>query len=127
MLPKTKISMEDQNDNGKFSKQLRKMKPYLAILSLQFGYSGMYIITMVSFKHGMSHWILSVYRHVVAAIIITPFAFVLERYLSLFFLSILKSLFVNVELAIKKITLISNLDVFNTQPRWIFLFICNLC
>ncbi|XP_058787656.1 WAT1-related protein At4g08300-like [Vicia villosa] len=73
--------MEDQNaiekvNNGSL---LRKMKPYLAILSLQFGYSGMYIITMVSFKHGMSHWILSVYRHVVAAIIIIPFALVLER------------------------------------------------
>jgi len=74
--------MEDQNGGGKLSQGLRKLKPYLAILSLQFGYSGMYIITMVSFKHGMSHWILSVYRHVVAAIIIVPFALVLERYLS---------------------------------------------
>lgn len=71
--------MEDQNGNSKLSQGLRKLKPYLAILSLQFGYSGMYIITMVSFKHGMSHWILSVYRHVVAAIIIVPFALVLER------------------------------------------------
>ncbi|XP_027942420.1 WAT1-related protein At4g08300 [Vigna unguiculata] len=71
--------MEDQNGGGKMSQGLRKLKPYLAILSLQFGYSGMYIITMVSFKHGMSHWILSVYRHVVAAIIIVPFALVLER------------------------------------------------
>ncbi|KAK2388168.1 nodulin MtN21 /EamA transporter family protein [Trifolium repens] len=73
--------MEDQNVNSKLSNGVlfRKLKPYLAILSLQFGYSGMYIITMVSFKHGMSHWILSVYRHVVAAIIITPFALVLER------------------------------------------------
>lgn len=75
--------MEDQNGSGKLSQGLRKVKPYLAILSLQFGYSGMYIITMVSFKHGMSHWILSVYRHVVAAIIIVPFALVLERYISL--------------------------------------------
>ncbi|BAT78627.1 hypothetical protein VIGAN_02133000 [Vigna angularis var. angularis] len=71
--------MEDQNGGAKMSQGLRKLKPYLAILSLQFGYSGMYIITMVSFKHGMSHWILSVYRHVVAAIIIVPFALVLER------------------------------------------------
>jgi hypothetical protein len=77
------VKMEDQNVNSKLSNGVlfRKLKPYLAILSLQFGYSGMYIITMVSFKHGMSHWILSVYRHVVAAIIITPFALVLERYL----------------------------------------------
>ncbi|XP_061363748.1 WAT1-related protein At4g08300-like [Gastrolobium bilobum] len=71
--------MEDQNVSGKLSKGLRKLKPYLAMVSLQFGYSGMYVITMVSFKHGMSHWILSVYRHVVAALLITPFALVLER------------------------------------------------
>ncbi|XP_028774980.1 WAT1-related protein At4g08300-like [Neltuma alba] len=61
------------------SEVMRKVKPYLAIISLQFGYSGMYVITMVSFKHGMSHWVLSVYRHVVALLIIAPFALVLER------------------------------------------------
>lgn len=71
--------MEEQN--GSKMGFLHKVKPYLAIVSLQFGYSGMYVITMVSFKHGMSHWILSVYRHVVALIIIAPFAFVLERYI----------------------------------------------
>ncbi|KAL1309906.1 hypothetical protein HN51_052639 [Arachis hypogaea] len=71
--------MEEQNGGGKWSEGFHRLKPYLAIISLQFGYSGMYIITMVSFKHGMSHWILSVYRHVVAAVIITPFALVLEK------------------------------------------------
>ncbi|EXB44371.1 Auxin-induced protein 5NG4 [Morus notabilis] len=55
------------------------MKPYLAMVSLQFGYAGMYIISMVSFKHGMSHFVLSVYRHVVAFLIMAPFAIVLER------------------------------------------------
>ncbi|KAE9605865.1 hypothetical protein Lal_00024551 [Lupinus albus] len=69
---------EDQNSGGRLS-MFRKIKPYLAMVSLQFGYAGMYIITMVSFKHGMSHWVLSVYRHVVATIIMAPFALVLER------------------------------------------------
>ncbi|XP_015867099.1 WAT1-related protein At4g08300 [Ziziphus jujuba] len=64
---------------GTFSKVMNKMKPYLAMVSLQFGYSGMYIISMVSFKHGMSHYVLSVYRHVVALVLIAPFALVLER------------------------------------------------
>ncbi|MED6221964.1 hypothetical protein PIB30_059854 [Stylosanthes scabra] len=68
--------MQDQNGIGKV---LKKVKPYLAMVSLQFGYSGMYVITMVSFKHGMSHWVLSVYRHVIATLIMAPFAFVLER------------------------------------------------
>ncbi|OIW02429.1 hypothetical protein TanjilG_05022 [Lupinus angustifolius] len=68
----------DQNSGGELS-MFRKLKPYLAMVSLQFGYAGMYIITMVSFKHGMSHWVLSVYRHVVATLIMAPFALVLER------------------------------------------------
>ncbi|KAI4337801.1 hypothetical protein L6164_016176 [Bauhinia variegata] len=71
--------MEDQISGNKFNKWLRQLKPYLAMVSLQFGYSGMYVITMVSFKHGMSHWVLSTYRHVVALILIAPFALVLER------------------------------------------------
>ncbi|KAJ8762968.1 hypothetical protein K2173_023097 [Erythroxylum novogranatense] len=58
---------------------LKTIKPYVAIISLQFGYAGMYIVTMVSFKHGMSHYVLSVYRHVAATLIIAPFALVLER------------------------------------------------
>uniref|UniRef100_A0A1J3C6N1 WAT1-related protein n=1 Tax=Noccaea caerulescens TaxID=107243 RepID=A0A1J3C6N1_NOCCA len=56
-----------------------KLKPIIAIISLQFGYAGMYIITMVSFKHGMNHWILATYRHVVATIVMAPFALILER------------------------------------------------
>ncbi|KAF1863871.1 hypothetical protein Lal_00030993 [Lupinus albus] len=68
---------EDQNGGDRLS-MFHKVKPYLAMVSLQFGYAGMYIITMISFKHGMSHWILSVYRHVVATLIMAPFALVLE-------------------------------------------------
>ncbi|XP_047342224.1 WAT1-related protein At1g21890-like [Impatiens glandulifera] len=56
-----------------------KAKPYLGIISLQFGYAGMYIITMVSLKKGMSHYILVVYRHLVATLVIAPFALFLER------------------------------------------------
>lgn len=58
---------------------LYTVKPYLAIISLQFGYAGMYIISLVSLKGGMSHFILVVYRHAVATLAIAPFALVLER------------------------------------------------
>lgn len=58
---------------------LIKIRPYLAMVSLQFGYAGMYIITMVSLKGGMSHWVLVVYRHIVATLAVAPFALVLER------------------------------------------------
>ncbi|XP_050943492.1 WAT1-related protein At1g21890-like isoform X2 [Cucumis melo] len=58
---------------------IQKIKPYLAMVSLQFGYAGMYIITMLCLKKGMNHYVLAVYRHVVATIVIVPFAIVLER------------------------------------------------
>ncbi|KAG9135132.1 hypothetical protein Leryth_011608 [Lithospermum erythrorhizon] len=61
------------------SQMLNKLKPYLAIISLQFGYAGMYIVTMVSLKGGMSHWILVVYRHAAAILAVAPFALILER------------------------------------------------
>ena len=74
--------MGNQTPCEKLYLGLKKVKPYLAMVSLQFGYAGMYIITMVSLKHGMSHYILAVYRHVVATIVIAPFALVLERSIS---------------------------------------------
>lgn len=71
--------MAEQSNCAALSLVLIKIRPYLAMVSLQFGYAGMYIITMLSFKSGMSHWILVVYRHLVATIAIAPFALVFER------------------------------------------------
>ncbi|PPD70644.1 hypothetical protein GOBAR_DD32481 [Gossypium barbadense] len=72
--------MGDQTSSASaLSDVLNKAKPYLAIISLQFGYAGMYILSTICMKHGMSNFILATYRHVVATIVIAPFAFVLER------------------------------------------------
>jgi hypothetical protein len=60
-----------------------KAKPYIAMICLQFGYAGMNAITKVSLNHGMSHYVLVVYRHAFATISIAPFALFLERYSSL--------------------------------------------
>ncbi|GFS33401.1 nodulin MtN21 /EamA-like transporter family protein [Actinidia rufa] len=49
------------------------------MISLQFGYAGMNIITKVSLNRGMSHYVLVVYRHAFATAVIAPFALVLER------------------------------------------------
>ncbi|KAG4947272.1 hypothetical protein AAZX31_15G213700 [Glycine max] len=54
-------------------------KPYLAMISLQFGYAGMNIITKVSLNQGMSHYVLVVYRHAFATAVIAPFAIIFER------------------------------------------------
>ncbi|KAL9234671.1 hypothetical protein vseg_009516 [Gypsophila vaccaria] len=58
---------------------ITNVKAYLAIISLQFGYSGMYIITAVCLKNGMNHFVLSVYRHIFATFAILPFAILFER------------------------------------------------
>ncbi|XAR62792.1 hypothetical protein NMG60_11017672 [Bertholletia excelsa] len=58
---------------------LNKVKPYLAMVSLQLGYAGLYITAMVSLKRGMSHYTFVVYRHAAATLFIAPFALVLER------------------------------------------------
>ncbi|KAI4384607.1 hypothetical protein MLD38_002733 [Melastoma candidum] len=58
---------------------LEGSKPYFAMISLQFGYAGMNIITKVSLNHGMSHYVLVVYRHAIATAVIAPFALVFER------------------------------------------------
>ncbi|MBA0877997.1 hypothetical protein Goshw_029303, partial [Gossypium schwendimanii] len=72
--------MGDQTSGAAASSNvLNKAKPYLAIISLQFGYAGMYILSTICMKHGMSNFILATYRHVVATIVIAPFAFFLER------------------------------------------------
>ncbi|KAE9459688.1 hypothetical protein C3L33_08405, partial [Rhododendron williamsianum] len=58
---------------------LNNCKPYFAMISLQFGYAGMNIITKVSLNRGMSHYVLVVYRHAIATAVIAPFAIFLER------------------------------------------------
>ncbi|GLT76430.1 hypothetical protein SLA2020_480880 [Shorea laevis] len=58
---------------------LENSKPYFAMISLQFGYAGMNIITKKSLNGGMSHFVLVVYRHAIATAVIAPFAFIFER------------------------------------------------
>ncbi|KQK06283.1 WAT1-related protein At5g07050 [Brachypodium distachyon] len=61
------------------SSWMQRCKPYVAMISLQFGYAGMNVITKVSLNHGMSHYVLVVYRHAFATLSIAPFALFLER------------------------------------------------
>ncbi|KAK9122623.1 hypothetical protein Sjap_012225 [Stephania japonica] len=68
--------MESQGHASNF---FYRFKPYIAMISLQFGYAGMNITTKVSLNRGMSHYVLVVYRHAFATIAIAPFAIILER------------------------------------------------
>ncbi|XAR63564.1 hypothetical protein NMG60_11023538 [Bertholletia excelsa] len=64
---------------GRIKSLMNKSKPYLAMISLQFGYAGLNLISKVSLTGGMSNYVLVVYRHVIATIVIAPFAIFLER------------------------------------------------
>jgi hypothetical protein len=47
---------------------------------LQVGFAGMYIVAVSSLKGGMSHFVLVVYRNIVATVVMAPFALYFERY-----------------------------------------------
>ncbi|GLJ53365.1 hypothetical protein SUGI_1137800 [Cryptomeria japonica] len=64
---------------GKWMDLFETSKPYIGMTWLQFGYAGMDIITKVALNQGMSHFVLVVYRHAVATVVLAPFAFFLER------------------------------------------------
>ncbi|CAL5381494.1 unnamed protein product [Camellia sinensis] len=71
--------MKKPSGNTSKGSFLENWKPYFAMISLQFGYAGMNIITKVSLNRGMSHYVLVVYRHAIATAVIAPFAIFLER------------------------------------------------
>ncbi|CAA0836256.1 WAT1-related protein [Striga hermonthica] len=58
---------------------LQKAKPFLLVIFLQAGLSGMDIISKVALDNGMSNFVFVVYRHLVATIIMAPFALALDR------------------------------------------------
>eukprot|EP00253_Pinus_taeda_P014330 PITA_14330 len=60
-------------------KLIEEGKPYVAMISLQFGYAGMAIISKVALNRGMNHFVLVVYRQTVATVVLAPFAFFFER------------------------------------------------
>ncbi|KAE8656323.1 WAT1-related protein [Hibiscus syriacus] len=71
--------MSEQLSNGPWSSNFSKAKPYLLMIFLQFGSAGMYIISMVTLNQGMNRYVLVVYRNAFAALVLAPFALVLER------------------------------------------------
>lgn len=62
---------------------VKKVKPYVLIIFLQFGMGGFAIIAKTALNQGSSSFTFSVYRNAFAAAVFLPFAFFLERSLSL--------------------------------------------
>ncbi|KAL3619293.1 hypothetical protein CASFOL_036863 [Castilleja foliolosa] len=61
------------------SKLVKQLKPYLAVIFLQCGFAGFTIIAKFALDQGMSHYTFSVYRNVIATVVVAPFALVFER------------------------------------------------
>ncbi|KAJ9553502.1 hypothetical protein OSB04_017547 [Centaurea solstitialis] len=58
---------------------LEKMKPYFAVIFLQFGNAGLVIIAKAALNHGMNHYTFAVYRNLIATLVMAPFALFFER------------------------------------------------
>ena len=56
-----------------------KVKPFLAVILLQFGYAGLSIICKFALNKGMSQHVFVVYRSAIATVVTAPFAVVLDR------------------------------------------------
>ncbi|KAL6520991.1 hypothetical protein OROGR_017560 [Orobanche gracilis] len=64
---------------GSMEVWFHKAKPFLGVVFLQAGLAGMDIISKAALNQGMSNYVFVVYRHVVATIVIAPFAFALDK------------------------------------------------
>ncbi|CAL9061523.1 unnamed protein product [Musa banksii] len=62
-----------------FVEVMMTVKAYVLMVLLQFGYAGMFVISVASIKRGMNHFVLVVYRNAIAALFIAPFALWFER------------------------------------------------
>lgn len=67
----------------KFQVLFRRAKPFLAVVFLQVGLAGMDIASKAALNEGMSNYVFVVYRHIVAFLVIAPFAVILDKFLSL--------------------------------------------
>ncbi|XP_021863129.1 WAT1-related protein At5g07050-like [Spinacia oleracea] len=56
-----------------------RFKPHMFMILSQIGWTLLYFITEASFNHGMNPYVYITYRHVVAGVVMFPFAYFLER------------------------------------------------
>ncbi|KAH8506188.1 hypothetical protein H0E87_013132 [Populus deltoides] len=56
-----------------------RAKPFVAVIFLQAGFAGMDILSKAALNQGMSNYVLVVYRHAVATVVIAPFAAILDK------------------------------------------------
>jgi len=60
---------------------MEKARPFISMVVLQVGLAGMDILSKAVLNKGMSNYVLVVYRHAVATIVMAPFAFYFDKYI----------------------------------------------
>ncbi|TKY74287.1 WAT1-related protein [Spatholobus suberectus] len=68
---------------GRLGLLFNNAKPYLLMIGLQFGMAGNYIFGKDVLNRGMSRFVFIVYRNAMATIALAPFAFFIERIITL--------------------------------------------
>ncbi|XP_034693438.1 WAT1-related protein At2g37460-like [Vitis riparia] len=71
--------MENEISSKSTYRLLYRVKPFLAITFLQFGFAGMDVFSKVALNQGVSNYVLVVYRHAIATAVIAPFAVILDK------------------------------------------------
>ncbi|KAI0499040.1 hypothetical protein KFK09_019941 [Dendrobium nobile] len=73
------VSSMEGNGASRVKRVFKKVKPYAAMVLLQFSFAVMYVVLMKTLKEGMNQSVMFVYRSAVAAAVIVPFALWFER------------------------------------------------
>lgn len=61
------------------------------MIVVQLSYTLLYFITEASFNHGMNPHVYVTYRHMVAGILLFPFAYFIERYVHVWLTNIIEN------------------------------------
>ena len=70
---------ETNNMEVHSSKWFHRAKPFLGVVFIQSGYAGMDVLSKAALNRGMSNYVLVVYRHAVAFVVMAPFAIILDK------------------------------------------------
>ncbi|XP_057438423.1 WAT1-related protein At2g37460-like isoform X1 [Lotus japonicus] len=65
--------------DGYSPKWFHKAKPFIGVVFIQSGYAGMDVLCKAALNNGMSNYVLVVYRHAVAFVVMVPFALILDK------------------------------------------------
>ncbi|CAJ1968362.1 unnamed protein product [Sphenostylis stenocarpa] len=66
-------------ENHQRQNWLQNAKPFAAVISMQFGYAAMDVLSKAAMNKGMSNYVFVVYRHAVAFFVMTPLAWFFEK------------------------------------------------